>query len=251
MPTASESHAEPSPAILHASRRWLQPVREALGPEFLAAYLTGSVLTAAFDPKRSRVNLLVVARTFDLQLLDAVARALPEANRAPHFEPLFLSRRQVEKSLDVFPIEWIEIQERHLLLAGEDLVATLDVPRSNFRLQLEHELRSKHIQLRQSLLAWSKKPAVLESVLRGSASSFATLFRSLLRLRGEEPPAAAGRVFERVAEVFQLDSAALSAPHLLRHSAGDVKRSEIPARYRSFLFEIDRLINAIDELRVP
>src|SRR5262245_3747650 len=169
MLTESESRAEPSPAILLASRRWLAPVRAALGSEFLAAYLTGSVLGSHFDPRRSRVNLLVVARTLDTALLDQVARALPAPKRAPHFEPLLLSRRQMEKSIDVFPIEWIEIQERHLLLEGEDVVAALDVPRTHFRLQLEHELRSKHIQLRQTLLAWSKKPAALEDALRASA----------------------------------------------------------------------------------
>jgi hypothetical protein len=250
MLTESESRAEPAPAILLASRRWLAPVRAALGSDFLAAYLTGSVLTAAFDPRRSRVNLLVVARTLDTGMLDRIAGVLPATKRAPHFEPLFLSRRQMEKSLDVFPIEWIEIQERHLLLEGEDVVATLDVPRTNFRLQLEHELRSKQIQLRQTLLAWPKKTAALEHALRASASSFATLFRSLLRLRGEEPPAEAGRVYERTAELFQLDPAALLVPHLLRHSH-HAKRAEIPARYRSFLTELDRLINAIDELRVP
>jgi len=250
MLTESGSRIEPSPEIVLASRRWLAPVRAAMGPNFLAAYLTGSVLSGVFDSRRSRVNLLVVARTLDTDQLDAVARAIPATRRPPHFEPLFLTRHQVEKSLDVFPIEWIEIRERHLLLEGEDVVATLDVPRTNFRLQLEHELRSKQIHLRQTLLAWWKKPEMLERALRGSASSFATLFRSLLRLRGEEPPADAARVFVRVAEVFQLDAAGLSVPHRLRH-AGGAKRSEIPGRFRSFLAEIDRLINAIDELRIP
>jgi hypothetical protein len=221
-----------------------------MGPNFLAAYLTGSVLSGVFDPKRSRVNLLVVARTLDADQLDAVARAIPATRRPPHFEPLFLTRSQVEKSLDVFPIEWIEIRERHLLLEGDDLVVTLDVPRTNFRLQLEHELRSKQIHLRQTLLAWWRKPEALERALRASASSFATLFRSLLRLRGEEPPADAARVFARVAELFQLDAAGLSVPHRLRHGH-DARRAEIPERYRSFLAEIDRLINAIDELRIP
>jgi len=250
MLTESESRIEPAPAILLAAHRWLEPVSHVLGSEFLGAYLTGSVLTRAFDPRRSRVNILIVARRLDTALLMTIAGAIPATRRAPHFDPLFLSRRQIEKSLDVFPIEWIEIRERHLLLEGEDVVAGLDVPRTNFRLQLEHELRSKQIQLRQTLLAWSKKPAMLESALRASASSFATLFRSLLRLRGEEPPAEAGRVYERTAQLFQLDDAGLLVPHLLRHSR-DAKRAEIPARYRSFLVELDRLINAIDELRVP
>jgi hypothetical protein len=251
MSIGSESRIEPSSAILQASRRWLEPVRRVLGSEFLAAYLTGSVLTRAFDPRRSRINLLIVARSLDTALLDPVARAIPRTRRAPHFEPLFLSRRQIEKSLDVFPIEWIEIQERHLLLEGEDVVAGLQVPRTNFRLQLEHELRSRQIQLRQTLLAAAGKRAVLEQALRGSATSFATLFRSLLRLRGEEPPAEAARVFERVADVFQLDASGLLVPHLLRHSGRASMRADVPALYRSFLVEIDRLINAIDELRVP
>ena len=249
MLTESGSRIEPPSSILEASRRWLEPVRKALGGEFLSAYLTGSVLTQAFDARRSRINLLILARSLDTGLLEAVARAIPVTRRAPHFDPLLLTRRQVEKSLDVFPIEWIEIQERHLLLEGEDVIAGLDVPRTNFRLQLEHELRSKHIHLRQALLAAAGKPALLERALTGSASSFAALFRSLLRLRGEEPPAEAARVYERVADVFQLDATGLLVPHIVRHSG--VARGEIPARYRGFLTELDRLIDAIDELRVP
>ena len=250
MSTLTESRIEPSPAFLQASRRWLEPVRRSLGSEFLAAYLTGSVLTSAFEPRHSRVNILVVARSLDPGMLDALARAIPATRRAPHFEPLFLTRRQIEKSLDVFPIEWIEIQERNLLLEGEDVVATLAVPRTHFRLQLEHELRSKQIQLRQTLLAAAGRPLVLERALGGSASSFATLFRSLLRLRGEEPPAEAARVYERVADVFQLDAAGLLVPHMIRQGRV-TKRAEAATLYRSFLAEIDRLINAIDELRVP
>ena len=251
MSTETRSRAEPAPDILAASRRWLAPVREALDGEFLAAYLTGSVLTEAFDPRRSRVNLLVVARALDAGVLERLARAIPAAGRPPRFEPLFLTRRQIEKSLDAFPIEWIEIQERNLLLEGEDVVAGLEVPRTHFRLQLEHELRSHQIRLRQTLLAAARRPIVLERVLRGAASSFATLFRALLRLRGEDPPAESARVFERVADLFQLDAAALLVPHVLRYSGKSVKRSEVSARYRGFLFEIDRLITAIDELRVP
>ena len=251
MTTMSAPRTEPAPETLAASRQWLAPVRKCLGDEFLAAYLTGSVLTHGFDLRRSRINLLVVARALDAGMLDGLARAIPEGRRPLRFEPLFLTLRQVEKSLDAFPIEWIEIQERNLLLEGEDVVAKLDVPRTNFRLQLEHELRSHQIRLRQALLASGGKPAALEGVLRDTASSFATLFRSLLRLRGEEPPAEAARVVERVADLFRLDAAGLLVPHLLRTAGRAPKRAEVPGRYRSFLVEIDRLINAIDELRVP
>src|SRR5437773_3839754 len=113
---------EPAQEVLMASRRWLAPVRAALDRDFVCAYLTGGVLAAGFDPKHAEVNALVVARALTAERLDALARALPESKQPPRFAPLFMTHRQIEGSLDSFPIEWIDIQERHLLLEGQDVL---------------------------------------------------------------------------------------------------------------------------------
>ncbi len=242
---------EPAHAVLAATRRWLEPVRTALGAEFLAAYLHGSVLTQGFDERRSRVNVLLVTRSLNLDVLDAVRQKLPEDRKPPHFTPLFLTQRQIEKSLDVFPIEWIDIKERHLLIEGHDVLGGYEVPRSNLRLQLEQELREKLIALRQAYLANAKHPDLLEKVLSAAASSFATLCRTLLRLRGESPPAHTPQVIERVADVFGLQAEGLLAAHLVRHAEHHHKGAELLALYRRFLVEVERLVNAVDETRVP
>jgi len=248
MLTHGELRIEPSQELLAAARRWLEPVRAALGPDFLSAYLTGSVLTQGFDLGHSRVNVAVVARALPDAALDAVAKALPAAGKPPRFEPLFLTRSQIEKSLDVFPIEWLEMKERHLLLEGEDVLATVEVPRTWLRHQCEHELRGKHIQLRQVYVLSARAPAELGRVLQASASSFAALFRTLLRLRGETPPAESQRVVERVAEMFGLDAQGLLSAHLVRYTSRRPKPAEILPLYRRFLVEIERLIGAIDRL---
>lgn len=251
MSTSSELRIEPAAEILDAARQWIQPVRLALGSEFLGVYLTGSVLTQGFDPKKSGVNLLVIARSLDTAVLERLASALPEPKKAPRFEPLFMTHGQIEKSLDSFPIEWLDIRERHLLLEGEDVVARLDVPRTYLRLQCEHELRGKHIQLRQVLLLQAKEPAALVRTLGGAASSLATLFRTLLRLQEESPPAESARVVGRVADVFRLDAGALLIPHMIRYGGRSPKGDEVAPQYRRFLAELDRLIAAIDELKTP
>lgn len=242
---------EPPPATLAAIREWLAPVRSALGPEFLAAYLHGSVLTQGFDSRHSRVNVLVVARSLDLDVLDALRAALPADRKPPHVSPLFLTHRQIEKSLDVFPIEWIDIQERHLVVEGVDVIGGFEVPRSNLRLQLEQELRQKLITLRQAYLASGRHPDALVPVLRAGASSFATLCRSLLRLRGELPSAQTSKVIERVAEVFGLDAEGLLSAQVVRYSDRRIKGPDLHGHYRRFLVEVERLVNAIDEMRVP
>ena len=243
-----ELRIEPAHEVLAATRRWLGPVRTALGPEFLSAYLTGSVLTQGFDPAHSRVNVTIIARTLPIAALDALAKALPPPGKPPRFEVLLLTRGQIEKSLDVFPIEWLEIKERHLLLEGEDVLAPIEVPRTWLRLQCEHELRGKHIQLRQAYVLSANQPAELQRVLQTSASSFAALFRTVLRLRGETPPAEPQRVVERVAEMFELDAQGLLSAHLVRYASRRHKPAEILPLYRRFLVEIERLIGAIDRL---
>ena len=251
MLTSGELRIEPSAELLTATRNWLAPVRSALGGEFLAAYVTGSVLTQGFDSRHSRINLMIVSRSLASEVLVRLAEAIPATKKAPHFEPLFMTKSQIENSLDVFPIEWLEMQERHLLLEGEDVLAGFEVPRTYLRLQCEHELRGKHIQLRQALLLHGHDEKELARVLAAAASSYATLYRTLIRLEGEVPPAESARVVERVADLFKLDAQNLLVPHLLRYGGKPLNRQEIAPSYRRFLAEIDRLISAIDELRLP
>ncbi len=250
MLSASETLIEPKSEVVDIARKWLAPVRATLGTEFLSAYLTGSVLTQGFDPRHSHINLLVVARALDGALLDKLALALPSQRRPPLVEPLFLTRGQIEASLDSFPIEWVEIQERHLRLEGDDIFGALEVPRTYLRLQCEHELRGKHIQLRQTYLLHRADMAVLARVLRASASGFTTLFRTLLRLRGEALPADSARVIQRVADAYRLDGQGLLSAHLFRYATRRYKADEVHTLYRRFLTEVERLIAALDELQL-
>jgi len=245
----SESRIEPSAAILEAARHWLAPVRAALDTDFLAAYLTGSVLNSGFDPQHSRVNVLVIARAITPEALDRLAGAIPAGKKPPHFEPLFLTQDQILSSLDVFPMEWLDLIERHLRLEGEDVFAGVQVPRTWLRHQCEHELRGKHIRLRQEYLASGGRSERLREVLTRFASGFHTLFRTLLRLRGEDPPASTERVIERVADAYGLDARALLGAWIVRYSSKS-DAHDVKDLYRRFLAEIERLIAAIDILRV-
>jgi len=247
----SESRIEPQTALVEAARRWLAPVREALGGEFLSAYLTGSVLTHGFDAAHSHVNVFVVARALPPAVLDKLAAAIPATRKAPHFEPLFMTREQITSSLDVFPIEWLDLAQRHLRLEGEDVLGSLEVPRTWLRHQCEHELRGKHIRLRQEYLASGKRADRLREVLGRLSSGFHALFRTLLRLRGEDPPANTEKVIERVADAYGLDARALLGAHLVRHATRRHGDAEVRELYQKFMVEIERLTGAIDTLRLP
>src|SRR5262249_6238812 len=132
-----------------------------------------------------------------------------------------------------------------------EVIETLEVPQTYLRLQIEQELRGKHLRLKQEYLTGAAHAERLHAALARLASGFHTLFRSLIRLHGEPPPASLERVIARVAEIHDLDAEALNGAHRLRglrrHPGADATR----AAYRGFLTQVERLTSAVDALRVP
>src|SRR5258707_695485 len=185
-PAPEDVGAHPPPGIRMGARHCLEPRRGTLDSEFIAAYLTGSVLPDHFDARHSRVNILIVARTLDLDRLEALAAVMPPGAK-PGFEPLFVTRAQVERSLDVFPIEWFDIVERRFRLEGDDVFAGIEIPRQALSMQCEHELRAKNLRLRQAFVVAHGPAGKLAPALRLTASGLAGLWRTLLRRRAETP----------------------------------------------------------------
>ena len=198
--------------------------------------------------------MLVVARSLDVDGARRGSRsAIPaEAKQPPHFEPLFMTESQIEKSLDSFPIEWLEIQERHLLLEGDDVLAGLEVPRTYLRLQCEHELRGKHIQLRQAYLRIAGDPASSSRVLaaRGERLRHAVPHAAAAARRAAARRAPA-HVIERVADLFELDAQGLLGAHLVRYGGRSLQgRASCSTSTAASWPRSSASIGAIDELRV-
>ena len=102
--------------------------------------------------------------------------------------PLVMTREELEHSADVFSIELLDMQHRHRVLFGDDVMTALQIPLSLHRVQLEYELREKLILLRQRLLETGDNDRALWELLLGSVSAFATLFRHALLALGDAAP---------------------------------------------------------------
>ena len=56
--------------------------------------------------------------------------------------PLIMTQDYIQNSLDSFPLEFLEIQQHHLCLFGQDSFAELSFYQPHLRLQCERELKS-------------------------------------------------------------------------------------------------------------
>jgi hypothetical protein len=99
-----------------------------------------------------------------------------------------MSREELNRSIDVFSIELLDMKQHHRILFGQDVLQSITVAMHLHRVQVEYELREKLLLLRQSLLLAGVNKNRIWDLLLGSVASFATLFRhSLLALGGVSP----------------------------------------------------------------
>jgi hypothetical protein len=230
-------------------QEFIQNVQGLYGGDLVAVFLYGSAAAGEHVPGRSDINIVVVLRQLTPALLRNAASHLRRWQRQGLATPLFFDPESLHDSLDVFPIEFLDMQERHRTLLGPDLFASLHIARHNLRLQCEQELRGKLMKLRQSYVESAHAPADLERVLVAAASSIVVLARTLLRLGGGDPGGGADAVLEKAQAHFAVSTTALRKACQLKRGQIRLAGSGLEALYREVLEEVQGLVRVVDGLR--
>jgi hypothetical protein len=192
----------PAAEARRRAERFVERLREVYGESLRAAVLYGSAARGEYRPGISDLNLLVLLSDLAMPELRRGAELTREWAAEGNPPPLMMTEREWLGSADVFPLEYSDIRDAHVLLAGSDPFAGVRIEREHLRLQVEHELRSKKIQLREGYLVAGDSPQRLGQLLIRSLSTFLTLFRATLRLAGRPVPrAASDLVFAAASEI--------------------------------------------------
>jgi hypothetical protein len=223
-------------------------LQQAAGANLISVILYGSAVSGGYDPEYSNINLLCVLQETSFPKLLALAPVVESWTKQGHHAPLLITHSELERSADVFAIEWMDMREKHRLLFGPDVIASLEIPMHLHRAQLEYELREKLILLRQRLLlAASDEKRAWDLMLR-SLSAFTTLFRHALIAQGQPVPATKRESVKALAASLGFEASAFE--HLLdiREHRADRKQfrvQEVAARY---LAAVEQVTGAVDRM---
>lgn len=239
----------PPAALASALGPWVEALPRHAGAAFRALYLYGSALAPHFDAQQSDVNLLLVVDVLSFANLGGVRRGLRAlaGSKQPgrRVVPLVLTEPQIRASVDVFPAEFLDLRARRALLAGQDVLASVEVSLTHLRHQCEYELRSKLIGLRQAYLLALDEPGVAQRLLAQAAGGLAAVLRQLVYLAGQVPPDDPTALVKEVAMRYGVDASGLSGPFEARRLAvADAQRAE--ALFAAHLGALETLIGAAD-----
>lgn len=209
--------------------------------------LYGSAARGDFHQDHSDLNILVILGSVSAPDLRRVSPAVKWWVIDQHEPaPLFFTAEELTRSSDVFAIELLDMRAAHKVLYGHDPVAAINVPMNLHRVELEHELRTTQLKLRQHFLLTADKPHELTRILIKSSSSVLTLLRHVLIAYDAAMPVERHEIIARAAALTGADAAALSAALQVRNSpAAD---HDIQAIYGAYLQALEKVITALDHL---
>lgn len=203
--TFQSIHPRIQPLLISFTEEMMQ----LFGENLFSLLLYGSAAGDNFIHGKSNVNLLMVLKELKFSHLKIYQNRSLYWKKKGIDPPLISTVNFLEKSRDVFPIEWLEIISHHIILHGENPFK-FSIDHQDLRRQCEKEIREILIRLRQAFLETGNRPEEIERLALVSLNSVFPIFRSLLTLQKEEPPLQR----KELTETFCLKNNLSAAPFL-------------------------------------
>ena len=209
-----------------------------LGDNLAALLVFGSAVRGGWRAGSSDVDLVLVLKDPKREALLAIANTLTVARTAFRFEAVILGADEIPQAADVFPLFYDDIKSCHVVLAGKDPFAALDISDQNRRLRIEQELREEQIRLRRAVVDSMGAPQQLAGEVERKVKQLRSPLHALLELR--RTPASNDTLpvlLEKATEIYGVDTSALSNA-----------RKDPEAAHDALQKLLDRMIEEVDRM---
>ena len=223
-------------------------LKATFGDRLVSAILYGSAATGDWNQRASDLNILcVLSRVSSRELRESepIFRWWREQGNPP---PLLMSEAEVRDSTDCFPMEFRDMQAFRRTLTGSDIIAGITVDRSFYRAQVEHELRSKLLRLRQKAAETLSRSEGLAALLADSVSTFCVLGRHALLLQGREARWAKQDVVADMEKVLAIRFDAFKTVLTIRAEGKVSADFDTVLLFEKYIREIETLITFVDQI---
>jgi len=163
-----------------------------------------------------------------------------------------LTEQEITSSMDCFVIEFLDIQRQNRVLYGKDVISGITIDRyrtaSLYRTQVERDLRSKLLRLRQKAAGMMSDQNLLRRLLADSVSTFCVLFRHVLALQGVEVSPRKREIVARAAECIGMEGKPFEQLLDLREELCAAREVDPWKLLAPYLEGIGKAIDSVDRL---
>ena len=216
--------------------------------ELVSLILYGSAAGGHYVKGKSDINLLVVLTSAGMDKLADVLDTVQIWKKSRVAVPLVMTKAFIENSLDCYPIEFLNMQNRHILIYGENVLEQLKFKPEDLRLQIERELKGKLILLRSGYLETGGSARQLKQLISRSFTAFTSIFNALLYLKQESAPHHRRDTIKEIAKFFAVDAEVFLCCADIKEGVDKLSGEEVEAVFKKYLQEVEKICNIVDAL---
>jgi len=216
--------------------------------ELVSLILYGSAASGHYVKGKSDINLLVVLTSTGMDKLADVLDTVQVWKKSRVAVPLVMTKAFIEKSLDCYPIEFLNMRNRHILIYGENVLEQLNFKPEDLRLQIERELKGKLILLRNGYLESGGNARQLKQLINRSFTAFTSIFNALLYLKQESAPHHRRDTIKEIAKLFTVDAGVFFSCADIKEGIDKLSGKEVEAVFKKYLQEVENICDIVDAL---
>jgi len=221
-----------------------------LGENLQSITVVGSSLTEDFRPGQSDINTVLVLDRQKLSSLNSIASLAKPMSRKKISPPLLMTLSYIERSRDVFGVEFLDFQLAHETIMGDDPFASLEFDKKDVRLQCERESKAMLIRLRQGYIAAAANKKLVRDILISTAKGMLPLLRAMLWLKDIDRSARIEPTFVKSSGEFSIDTNPLRSAIKWRHEKIRLSETEMENAFESVYSAVEQLSDIVDKLKV-
>ena len=244
-PTTWASMPQQAQATLHA---YLRDVKKILKDDVDAMILYGSLARGDYLEGRSNINILMVFEALTLDIMKRCTSLHRRWSKERIVTPLMFSVKELGQYIETFPLEFLEIRDQYLLLAGKDPFLGLQSRSQNIRKECEREIRSNLLRVRQQFVESQGNPEGIHALLPISLTTLIPCLRGLYRLLGQSPQGTPDAILDRMPSALDLDPGAFHEVWLLKRGQSTPGKHDFPNLLDRYLGALSALTEKVDAL---
>lgn len=229
-------------------KNFIEEIKNSLDNKLKSIILYGSKASQE-DTKYSDYNILIIADNLRITDLNKLTKPIKNWLKHKNPPPLIFDTKTFLSSVDVFPIEFLDIKQNHKVLYGDDIVEKIEINFKNLRHECEFELKSKLLRLRQLYILTEGKKQKLKKLLIESISTFLVLFKSVIQLIQKQAPTKKTEVLDILKnEIPEINTEPFEKILNLKQDKKETKKYNLKELFEQYIIEIEKIIDFVDKL---
>ena len=195
------------PEDVHESlTRYVEHIEQSWSADLGGLILFGSAARGDFIVGRSNINVLLVIKDMSVDLMKRAGQLHKEWGKHQFIAPLLMTEDDLVRSRNFFPLEFLQMTQNYVLLAGQDPFGEGQIDATRLGWQSEQELMANLLRLRQRFIEGEGRIEAIQALLMLSISAVLPSIRGLLHVLGHQSKENDTKTLEMLPSTLEFDS---------------------------------------------